>query len=131
MAQLAFYLSIILLVFLQAVTADFMDRLAEKKLCVDEECIYVISIAQVMDDYIAPDCRFLNLRRGQLLYVYTKLVPESESGEFWSGSIYSTDEYVDQMGIVGYFPNTTVEEQHVFQKAKLQIATTAIDFFCD
>uniref|UniRef100_A0A670HV68 Otoraplin n=1 Tax=Podarcis muralis TaxID=64176 RepID=A0A670HV68_PODMU len=65
----------------------FMDKLASKKLCADQECLYAISLARAEDDYNAPDCRFINVRKGQLIYVYSKLVPERGAGEFWAGSV--------------------------------------------
>ncbi|XP_067844511.1 otoraplin-like [Heptranchias perlo] len=132
MVQFACCLFPLLLLGLTRVAkADYMDKLAEKKVCADEECIYVISMGRVVDDYNAPDCRFLNLKEGQLMYVYSKLVRVGQAGEFWSGSIYSDHQYVDQMGIVGYFPSTMVNEQHVFQNTTTELPTTAIDFYCD
>ncbi|XP_048392642.1 otoraplin-like [Stegostoma tigrinum] len=122
--------SLLLLGLTQDVKADFMDKLAKRKVCADVDCIYVISIGRVVDDYIAPDCRFLNLKEGQLIYVYSKLVREWKGGEFWSGIIYS-EEPVDEMGVVGYFPSTIINEQHVFQNTTVQLPTTAIDFYCD
>ncbi|KAH0621858.1 hypothetical protein JD844_023534 [Phrynosoma platyrhinos] len=65
----------------------FMDKLASKKLCADEECLYAISLTRAEDDYNAPDCRFINIKKGQLVYVYAKLVPERGAGEFWAGSV--------------------------------------------
>ncbi|XP_073195525.1 otoraplin isoform X2 [Lepidochelys kempii] len=112
------------------VTGIFMDKLASKKLCADEECVYTISLARAEDDYNAPDCRFINIKKGQLIYVYSKLVKEREAGEFWAGSVYG-EEYEDQMGTVGYFPSSLVSEQHVYQEANKTIPTTAIDFFCE
>ncbi|XP_006122233.1 otoraplin isoform X2 [Pelodiscus sinensis] len=112
------------------VTGIFMDKLASKKLCADEECVYTISLARAEDDYNAPDCRFLNIKKGQLIYVYSKLVKERYSGEFWAGSVYG-EQYEDQMGTVGYFPSSLVTEQHVYQEANKTIPTTAIDFFCE
>lgn len=47
----------------------------------------VVSMAIVLDDFIAPDCRFINLRLGQKVYVYSKLIPEEGAGVFWSGSV--------------------------------------------
>lgn len=47
----------------------------------------VLSVATALDDFIAPDCRFINIRKGQMVYVYSKLVPEEGSGVFWSGSV--------------------------------------------
>lgn len=46
-----------------------------------------ISLARAEDDYNAPDCRFINIKKGQLIYVYSKLVKEKGAGEFWAGSV--------------------------------------------
>ncbi|KAJ6659562.1 hypothetical protein lerEdw1_018531, partial [Lerista edwardsae] len=64
----------------------FMDKLARKKLCADEDCVYAISLARAEDDYNAPDCRFINIKKGQVIYIYSKLVKEKGAGEFWAGS---------------------------------------------
>ncbi|XP_066465876.1 otoraplin [Tiliqua scincoides] len=108
----------------------FMDKLARKKLCADEDCVYAISLARAEADYNAPDCRFINIKKGQLIYVYSKLVKEKGAGEFWAGSVYG-EQYEDQMGTIGYFPRSLVTEQHVFQQANTTIFTKAIDFFCE
>lgn len=47
----------------------------------------VLSMATALDDFIAPDCRFINIRKGQRVYVYSKLVPEEGAGVYWSGSV--------------------------------------------
>ncbi|CAO2578565.1 Otor [Lemmus lemmus] len=64
-----------------------MDKLSSKKLCADEECVYTISLAKAQEDYNAPDCRFINIKKGQQIYVYSKLVKENGAGEFWAGSV--------------------------------------------
>lgn len=46
-----------------------------------------ISLARAQEDYNAPDCRFINVKKGQQIYVYSKLVKENEAGEFWAGSV--------------------------------------------
>ncbi|XP_040851801.1 otoraplin [Ochotona curzoniae] len=112
-----------------AVQGIFMDRLASKKLCADAECVYTISLAQAQEDYHAPDCRFINVSKGQQIYVYSKLVKENATGEFWAGSVYGDSQ--DEMGIVGYFPSNLVEEQRVYQEATKEVPTTDIDFFCE
>ncbi|XP_061694058.1 otoraplin-like isoform X2 [Syngnathoides biaculeatus] len=103
--------------------AVLMEKLADEKICGDAECSYVLSMATALDDFIAPDCRFINIKKGQKVYVYSKLVPEEGGGVFWSGSVYS-DRYVDQMGIIGYFPAPVVKEIHTFREETVQIATT-------
>ncbi|XP_042750862.1 otoraplin isoform X1 [Lagopus leucura] len=104
-------------------TGIFMDKLASKKLCADDDCLYTISLVRAEEDYKAPDCRFINIKKGQLIYVYSKLVKEKESGEFWAGSVYG-EEYEDHMGTVGYFPRSLVSEQHVYQEANKTVPTT-------
>ncbi|XP_025966290.1 otoraplin [Dromaius novaehollandiae] len=112
------------------ITGIFMDKLASKKMCADDDCVYTISLARAEEDYNAPDCRFINIKKGQLIYVYSKLVKEKESGEFWAGSVYG-EQYEDHMGTVGYFPSSLVSEQHVYQVANKTVPTTDIDFFCE
>ncbi|XP_006070269.1 otoraplin [Bos javanicus] len=118
------------LVAICAVHGIFMDRLGSKKLCADDECVYTISLARAQEDYNAPDCRFINVKKGQWIYVYSKLVKENEAGEFWAGSVYG-NQSEDEMGTVGYFPSNLVQEQHVYQEATKEVPTTDIDFFCE
>ncbi|KAM4043231.1 otoraplin [Anomaloglossus baeobatrachus] len=109
----------------------FMQKLAKKKLCADDECVYAISFGKALDDYNAPDCRFINIKRDELVYVYTKLVKEGEdAGEFWSGSVY-TEHYRDQIGQIGYFPSSLITELNVYQDELQEFPTMAIDFYCD
>ncbi|XP_023136514.1 otoraplin [Amphiprion ocellaris] len=114
----------------QTARAVVMDKLADNKICGDAECSYVLSMATALDDFIAPDCRFINIRKGQMVYVYSKLVPAEGTGVFWSGSVYS-ERYVDQMGIIGYFPATVVKETHKFAVETVKMQTTDMDFYCD
>lgn len=44
-------------------------------------------MATALDDFVAPDCRFINIKRGQTVYVYSKLLPVEGAGVFWSGSV--------------------------------------------
>nr|XP_056712776.1 otoraplin [Euleptes europaea] len=104
----------------------FMGKLSSKKRCADESCAHAISLARAEDDYNAPDCRFINIRKGQRIYVYSKLVKEKNAGEFWSGTVYS-EQYEDQMGTIGYFPRSLVMEQHVFREANRTIPTRVRD----
>ncbi|XP_020795288.2 otoraplin isoform X1 [Boleophthalmus pectinirostris] len=114
---------------LQKSVAVQMDKLGDYKLCGDPECSYVLSMATALDDFIAPDCRFINMKKEQMVYVYSKLVPEEGAGVFWSGSVYS-ERYVDQMGIIGYFPATMVNETYKFREDTVKIPTTDTDFYC-
>ncbi|XP_032397736.1 otoraplin [Etheostoma spectabile] len=114
----------------QTARAVLMDKLADNKICGDAECSYVLSMATALDDFTAPDCRFINIKKGQMVYVYSKLVPEEGAGVFWSGSVYS-ERYVDQMGIIGYFPATMVNETQKFTEDTIRIPTANMDFYCD
>ncbi|XP_035256085.1 otoraplin-like [Anguilla anguilla] len=107
-----------------------MEKLASSKLCADKDCSYTISVARAISDFTAPDCRFINIKSGQMIYVYSKLVPEEGGGVFWSGSVYS-DRYVDQMGLIGYFPSNLVTEMQVYQESTEKMPTTNLDFHCD
>ncbi|XP_045926962.1 otoraplin-like [Micropterus dolomieu] len=114
----------------QTARAVLMDKLADNKNCGDADCSYVLSMATALEDFIAPDCRFINIKKGQMVYVYSKLVPEEGAGVFWSGSVYS-ERYVDQMGIIGYFPATVLKETQKFTENPVKIPTTDMDFYCD
>ncbi|XP_072246459.1 melanoma-derived growth regulatory protein [Leuresthes tenuis] len=110
--------------------AILMDKLADSKICGDAECSNVLSMATALDDFIAPDCRFINIKKGQTVYVYSKLIPAEGTGVFWSGSVYS-ERYVDQMGRIGYFPATVVKETNKFSDNTIDMQTTEMDFYCD
>ncbi|NXI75762.1 OTOR protein, partial [Rhipidura dahli] len=101
-------------------TGIFMEKLTSKKLCADDDCVYNISLARAEEDYNASDCRFINIKKGQLIYVYSKLMNGKDSGEFWSANI-RVDSY--HMGAVGYFPSILVAEQHVYQEANKTVPT--------
>ncbi|XP_018595619.1 otoraplin-like [Scleropages formosus] len=122
-------LSLLLLTLCSASSAPPVDKLADAKLCADKECAYTISVARANEDFAAPDCRFINLKKGQMIYIYSKLLPKEGAGVFWSGSVYS-DRYVDQMGVIGYFPRNLVTEIHVYNEDPIKVATTDVDFYC-
>uniref|UniRef100_A0ABK0LEQ8 MIA SH3 domain containing n=1 Tax=Rattus norvegicus TaxID=10116 RepID=A0ABK0LEQ8_RAT len=77
---------VILSVFSGLSRADrAMPKLADRKLCADEECSHPISMAVALQDYVAPDCRFLTIYRGQVVYVFSKL--KGRGRLFWGGSV--------------------------------------------
>ncbi|KAM4592079.1 otoraplin-like [Odontesthes bonariensis] len=114
----------------QATRAVLMDKLSDSKICGDAECSNVLSMATALDDFIAPDCRFINVKKGQIVYVYSKLIPAEGNGVFWAGSVYS-ERYVDQMGRIGYFPTTVVKETNKFSENTIDMQTNDMDFYCD
>lgn len=42
-------------------------------------------MAVALQDYMAPDCRFLTIYRGQVVYVFSKL--KGRGRLFWGGSV--------------------------------------------
>uniref|UniRef100_A0A8C0UV18 Otoraplin n=1 Tax=Cyanistes caeruleus TaxID=156563 RepID=A0A8C0UV18_CYACU len=87
-------------------------------------------LARAEEDYNASDCRLINIKKGQLIYVYSKLMNEKGSGEFWP--VYG-EQYEGHMGTAGYFSSSLVSEQHVYQEANKTVPTrtsTDLSLFC-
>ncbi|CAO2626301.1 Melanoma-derived growth regulatory protein [Lemmus lemmus] len=132
-----------------------MPKLAEWKLCADEECSRKsreegqgaegldcwsvlmllsfpsspdpISMAVALQDYMAPDCRFLNVYRGQVVYVFSKL--KGRGHLYWGGSVQG-DYYGDAAARLGYFPSSIVREDLILKPAKIDMKTNKWDFYC-
>ncbi|NXW68854.1 OTOR protein, partial [Hirundo rustica] len=119
---LSVYLMVLLLclrLMCPLATGIFMDKLTSKKLCTDDN--YTNSLSRAEEGCNASDCRFINIKKGQLIYVYSKLMNEKDSGEFWA-AIYG-EQYEDHMGTAGYFPSSSVSEQRVYQEANKTVPT--------
>ncbi|XP_047567860.1 melanoma-derived growth regulatory protein isoform X1 [Lutra lutra] len=97
-----------------------MPKLADRKLCADEECSYPISMAVALQDYVAPDCRFLTIHRGQVVYVFSKL--KGRGRLFWGGSVQG-DYYGDLAARLGYFPSSVVREDQTLKPGKIHVKT--------
>uniref|UniRef100_A0ABI7VVS1 SH3 domain-containing protein n=1 Tax=Felis catus TaxID=9685 RepID=A0ABI7VVS1_FELCA len=111
------------LVAICAVHGIFMDRLASKKLCADDECVYTISLARAQEDFNAPDCRFINVKKGQQIYVYSKLVKENGAGEFWAGSVRGDSykyTYILTYGALNFFSGTYLQCIVMFKTSSLE-----------
>ncbi|XP_020036978.1 melanoma-derived growth regulatory protein isoform X2 [Castor canadensis] len=104
-----------------------MPKLADRKLCADEECSYPISMAVALQDYVAPDCRFLTIYRGQVVYVFSKL--KGRGRLFWGGSVQG-DYYGDLAARFGYFPSSIVLENQTLKPGKIDVKTDKWDFYC-
>uniref|UniRef100_A0A8C2UKF8 MIA SH3 domain containing n=2 Tax=Chinchilla lanigera TaxID=34839 RepID=A0A8C2UKF8_CHILA len=104
-----------------------MPKLADRKLCADEECSYPISMAVALQDYVAPDCRFLTIHRGQIVYVFSKL--KGRGRLFWGGSVQG-DYYGDLAARLGYFPSSIVREGQTLKPGKIDVKTDKWDFYC-
>ncbi|XP_027856813.1 cTAGE family member 5 isoform X2 [Xiphophorus couchianus] len=99
---------------------DFnMGLLSDYKICGDPECESPMSRVQAVKNHQGKDCRFLNFRRGDTIFVYHKLTGKRE--DLWAGSI-------DKQ--FGYFPKDTVQEEEVFATMRKVLETQESDFFC-
>uniref|UniRef100_A0A3B5R3J0 SH3 domain-containing protein n=1 Tax=Xiphophorus maculatus TaxID=8083 RepID=A0A3B5R3J0_XIPMA len=66
---------------------DFnMGLLSDYKICGDPECESPMSRVQAVKNHQGKDCRFLNFRRGDTIFVYHKLTGKRE--DLWAGSVY-------------------------------------------
>ncbi|XP_031822936.1 transport and Golgi organization protein 1 homolog isoform X2 [Sarcophilus harrisii] len=94
-------------------------RFAELKQCSDEECSMLMYRGRALQDFTGPDCRFVNFKKGEAVYVYYKLV--GRSPELWAGSVGS---------VFGYFPKDLIEVNHQYSEQELELPTDETDFVC-
>uniref|UniRef100_A0A8C0V5B4 Transport and Golgi organization protein 1 homolog n=1 Tax=Cyanistes caeruleus TaxID=156563 RepID=A0A8C0V5B4_CYACU len=94
-------------------------RFAERKRCADLECSMLMCRGKAMQDFKGPDCRFVNFKKGEAVYVYYKLI--GESTELWAGSVGSD---------FGYFPKDLLEINHNYSNEELELPTDETDFVC-
>ncbi|XP_054026249.1 transport and Golgi organization protein 1 homolog isoform X1 [Dryobates pubescens] len=74
---------------------------------------------KAMQDFKGPDCRFVNFKKGEAVYVYYKLI--GKSTELWAGSVGSD---------FGYFPKDLLEINHNYSNEELELPTDETDFVC-
>ncbi|KAM4540324.1 uncharacterized protein V3H82_022341 [Fundulus diaphanus] len=96
-----------------------LGLLSDHKICGDPECESPMSRVQATKNHQGKDCRFLNFRRGDTIFVYHKLTGKRE--DLWAGSI-------DKQ--FGYFPKDAVQEEEVFTTTRKVLETQKSDFFC-
>ncbi|MBZ3881868.1 Melanoma inhibitory activity protein 3 [Sciurus carolinensis] len=94
-------------------------RFSEHKLCADDECSMLMYRGEALEDFTGPDCRFVNFKKGDPVYVYYKLAEASP--ELWAGSVGR---------IFGYFPKDLIKVIHEYTKEELQVPTDETDFVC-
>nr|XP_044997745.1 transport and Golgi organization protein 1 homolog isoform X1 [Jaculus jaculus] len=94
-------------------------RFSEHKLCADDECSMLMYRGEALDDFIGPDCRFVNFKKGDHVYVYYKLA--GGSPEVWAGSVGR---------VFGYFPKDLITVLHKYNKEELRIPADETDFVC-
>ncbi|CAJ1074018.1 melanoma inhibitory activity protein 2 [Xyrichtys novacula] len=93
--------------------------LSDYKICGDPECQSLMSRVQAIRDHHGKDCRFLNFRRGDTIFVYHKLTGKRD--DLWAGSI-------DKQ--FGHFPKDAVKEEHFYATVERVVETQNSDFFC-
>ncbi|XP_057584048.1 transport and Golgi organization protein 1 homolog isoform X2 [Hippopotamus amphibius kiboko] len=94
-------------------------RFSQHKLCADDECSMLMYRGEALEDFTGPDCRFVNFKRGDSVYVYYKLA--GGSPEVWAGSVGRT---------FGYFPKDLIRVVQVYTQEELQVPTDETDFVC-
>ncbi|CAN8203217.1 unnamed protein product [Coccothraustes coccothraustes] len=102
-----------------AAAPDLGRRFAERKRCADLECSMLMCRGKAVRDFKGPDCRFVNFKKGETVYVYYKLI--GESTELWAGSVGSD---------FGYFPKDLLEINHNYSNEELELPTDETDFVC-
>uniref|UniRef100_A0A2K5HZS3 Transport and Golgi organization protein 1 homolog n=1 Tax=Colobus angolensis palliatus TaxID=336983 RepID=A0A2K5HZS3_COLAP len=94
-------------------------RFSEHKLCADDECSMLMYRGEALEDFTGPDCRFVNFKKGDPVYVYYKLARAWP--EVWAGSVGR---------IFGYFPKDLIQVVHEYTKEELQVPADETDFVC-
>ncbi|KAM7050084.1 transport and Golgi organization protein 1 homolog isoform 1-T1 [Molossus nigricans] len=98
---------------------DMSRRFSEHKLCADTECSMLMYRGEALEDFTGPDCRFVNFKKGDNVYVYYKLA--GKSPEVWAGSVGR---------IFGYFPKDLIQVVYKYAKEELEVPADETDFVC-
>ncbi|XP_055721214.1 transport and Golgi organization protein 1 homolog isoform X4 [Salvelinus fontinalis] len=93
--------------------------LSDFKICGDSECESLLSRVRATRDHRGKDCRFLNFKKGDVIFVYHKL--SGKRDDLWAGSI-------DRQ--FGYFPKDAVKVDEIYANTEKEVATQKQDFFC-
>ncbi|XP_029568978.1 cTAGE family member 5 isoform X8 [Salmo trutta] len=93
--------------------------LSDFKICGDSECESLLSRVRATRDHRGKDCRFLNFKKGDVIFVYHKL--SGKRDDLWAGSI-------DRR--FGYFPKDAVKVAEIYANTEKEVATQKQDFFC-
>ncbi|XP_021513481.1 transport and Golgi organization protein 1 homolog isoform X2 [Meriones unguiculatus] len=92
---------------------------SDLKLCGDKECSMLMYYGEALEDFTGPDCRFVNFKKGDYVYVYYKLA--GASPEVWAGSVGH---------FFGYFPKDSIKVHHRYIEEELKIPADETDFVC-
>ncbi|XP_005996085.1 transport and Golgi organization protein 1 homolog isoform X2 [Latimeria chalumnae] len=94
-------------------------RFSDLKRCTDEECSMLMCRGKATQDFTGPDCRFVNLKKGETVYVYYKLT--GRRTDLWAGSVGSS---------FGYFPRDLIEVNHIYSGEEIEVPAEETDFVC-
>uniref|UniRef100_A0A2D4NRI4 Transport and Golgi organization protein 1 homolog n=1 Tax=Micrurus surinamensis TaxID=129470 RepID=A0A2D4NRI4_MICSU len=94
-------------------------RFSEFKRCADPECSMLMCRGKAVKDFKGPDCRFVDFKEGESIYVYYKLI--GRTNELWAGSVGN---------VFGYFPKDLLEINHIYTHDELELPTDETDFVC-
>ncbi|XP_051042442.1 transport and Golgi organization protein 1 homolog [Phodopus roborovskii] len=94
-------------------------RFSDFKVCADEECSMLMYHGEALADFTGPDCRFVNFKKGDHVYVYYKLA--GEFPEVWAGSVGR---------VFGYFPKDLIKVLYKYTAEELYIPADETDFVC-
>ncbi|KAG8443789.1 hypothetical protein GDO86_009101 [Hymenochirus boettgeri] len=72
---------------------------------------------KALKDFTGPDCRFVNFKKDESIYVYHKLV----GTDLWAGTVGSH---------FGYFPKDLLDIKQVYTKDEIESLTDETDFVC-
>ncbi|MEQ2243636.1 hypothetical protein ILYODFUR_008865 [Ilyodon furcidens] len=78
-----------------------LGLLSDYKICGDPGCESPMSRVQAIKNHKGKDCRFLNFRRGDTIFVYHKLTGKRE--DLWAGTVCFVT--VKMVKIVTLLPN--------------------------
>ncbi|XP_073412878.1 transport and Golgi organization protein 1 homolog isoform X2 [Dendrobates tinctorius] len=94
-------------------------RFSERKRCADPECSKLMCRGKAIQDFTGPDCRFVKIKKGEIVYVYYMLL--GRSSDLWAGSVGTH---------FGYFPKDLVDVKQVYENDELELPTDETDFVC-
>ncbi|XP_069810701.1 transport and Golgi organization protein 1 homolog isoform X2 [Dendropsophus ebraccatus] len=94
-------------------------RFSDSKLCADPECSKLMCRGKAIEDFTGPDCRFVNFKRDEIIYVYHKL--SGRTTDLWAGSVGT---------YFGYFPKDLIDVKQVYVSDELDLPTDDTDFVC-
>ncbi|KAM5125869.1 transport and Golgi organization protein 1 homolog [Callospermophilus lateralis] len=95
------------------------QRFWKHKFCADDECSMLMYRGEALEDFRGTDCRFVNFKKGDPVYVYYKLAEVSP--ELWARRVGH---------IFRYFLKDFIKVVHEYTKEELQISTVETDFVC-